>query len=619
MRRILLGALLVAPSLLFSQTDSLLADVVVTGTRSVTPLSVMPQTINIIERDALTEHERVSILPTLAELVPSLYVTSRALLGYGVSDGAAGTITMRGVSSASGGLMVLIDGHPQYQGLFGHAVADPYTTQLAEKVEVVRGPASTLYGSNAMGGVINIVTREQRTNGSQTDASIGGGSYNTWQASASNIARKGRFTSMVGGQFATSDNHRPNMDFYQYGGTLKLGYEISDHWKASGNAELTHFAASYPGSTDSPLLDARQWINRGAAELRISNRYAKAQGAVSAYYNFGRHKINDGHAETAAAKTYYFRSNDALAGLSLYETLRPWKGSDLTLGLDYQHIYGWAGNEDMATGEITRTTGNEGNEHEDEVAGYVNLRQDILSWLTFEGGVRLDYHSQAGAECVPQGGLVARPTAHSTLKATVSKGFRNPSLREMYLWVPANDSLLPERLVTYELAWRHTLLGGKITYALTAYYIKGSNMIQTVLYNGKKRNMNTGEISNSGCEAELAWRINNRWQVDANYSYLHMRNIVVASPEHKAYAGARYRLGKLSLSGGLQYIHGLYTDASAGTTESCALLNLTAHYQAHPNVSFWLKGDNLLGQHYEINAGYPMPKATVMAGVNIHI
>lgn len=95
-------------------------------------------------------------------------------MGYGVSNGAAGGISLRGIGgSPTTGLLVLIDGHPQYMGLMGHPIADAYQSMLAEKVEVVRGPASVLYGSNAMGGVINIVTRRQREDGVRTGVRLG--------------------------------------------------------------------------------------------------------------------------------------------------------------------------------------------------------------------------------------------------------------------------------------------------------------------------------------------------------------------------------------------------------------------------------------------------------------
>lgn len=136
-----------------------LQDVVVTGTRNATDVRFLPQTVTVIGREKLTEQYQTSILPTVMQQVPGLFITSRSMLGYGVSGGAAGGINMRGVAGGSGQLMVLIDGHPQYQGIYGHPISDSYQTLMAERVEVLRGPASMLYGSNAMGGVINIVTR----------------------------------------------------------------------------------------------------------------------------------------------------------------------------------------------------------------------------------------------------------------------------------------------------------------------------------------------------------------------------------------------------------------------------------------------------------------------------
>ena len=140
--------------------DSLaLQEVVVTGTRNATDVRHLPMTVTVIGREKLTMQHQPSVLPTVMQEVPGLFVTSRAMMGYGVSTGAAGGINLRGITGGAGQLMVLIDGHPQYQGIYGHPISDSYQTLMAERVEVLRGPASVLYGSNAMGGVLNIVTR----------------------------------------------------------------------------------------------------------------------------------------------------------------------------------------------------------------------------------------------------------------------------------------------------------------------------------------------------------------------------------------------------------------------------------------------------------------------------
>lgn len=598
-------------------TAHTLDNVVVTGTRNVTDIRHLPMTISVVNRDKLTENQRVNVLPTLSEQVPGLFVTARSMMGYAVSDGAAGGISLRGLGSGAGRMMVLIDGHPQYQGIFGHSISDSYQTMMADRVEVLRGPASMLYGSNAMGGVVNIVTRSMREDGVKTDINLGAGSYGTFQGEFTNRIRSGKFYSVVAGQYGRSDNNRPSMGFEQYGGYAKLGYDFSPHWTAYADVNVTHFNSSYPGSTYEPLLGARQWITRGVASAVVENHYGRTSGAVSVYHNFGRHKINDGYAPGEQPQENYFRSNDALTGFSIYQSATFFTGNRITVGLDYQHIYGKAWNRVIATGEDLDPIGHH---HENEIAGYVDFRQDLFRWLTVDAGVRVDHHSQTGTEWVPQGGLVFRMVKDGELKAMVSKGFRNPTIREMYLWRPANADLRPERMMNYELSWKQRLCGGAFSYGINLFYINGDNIIQTAMVDNRPINVNTGAIENSGVEAEFAWKANRYLSLNGNYSFLHMHNKVLAAPEHKAYLGADYRRGRWMLAGGLQYIDGLYTQVDpTEIQENFLLLNVTAAYKALPWLNIWAKGENLLAQKYEINYGYPMPKATFMGGVNINI
>ena len=153
-----------------------LGEVVVTGTRNATDVRHLPMTLSVVGRPAIENRYDPSLYTVLNEQVPGFFATSRGVMGYGVSDGAAGSINVRGIGG-NAQMLVLIDGHPQYMGLFGHPISDAYQTMLADRVEVLRGPASVLYGSNAMGGVINIVTRKMQEDGIKTHINIGGGSY----------------------------------------------------------------------------------------------------------------------------------------------------------------------------------------------------------------------------------------------------------------------------------------------------------------------------------------------------------------------------------------------------------------------------------------------------------
>ena len=114
-----------------------IGEVVVTGTRHETDIRHLPMTISVVGRQKIAEGFRPSLLPTLTERIPGLFVTGRGIMGYGVSGGAAGQMTLRGVGGGpTTGLLVLIDGHPQYMGLMGHPIADAYQSMLADRVEV---------------------------------------------------------------------------------------------------------------------------------------------------------------------------------------------------------------------------------------------------------------------------------------------------------------------------------------------------------------------------------------------------------------------------------------------------------------------------------------------------
>lgn len=591
-----------------------LHEVVITGTRNATDIRHLPMTLSIINRSELEKRYEPSLLPTLTEQIPGLFATSRGVMGYGVSTGAAGSINVRGIGSGAQ-MLVLIDGHPQYMGLFGHPIADAYQTMLAERVEVLRGPASVLYGSNAMGGVINIVTRQQKKDGVRTNINVGTGSYGTVQTEATNRIRKNRFSSIVAASYNRTDGHRPDIGFEQYGGYAKLGYDINNTWNVYGDVNVTHFNASNPGPVYEPLLDNNSRITRGMASFALQNNYKYSSGALGFFYNWGRHKINDGYEMGKEPQTSLFNSKDLMMGVSWYQSAILFKGNRLTLGFDYQHFGGESWNKVIATGEKEPGI----NKKQDEFAGYIDVRQNFSTYLSMNVGLRMDHHSHVGPELVPQGGLAFHLPRNTELKAMVSKGFRNPTIREMYMFPPQNPDLKPERLMNYELSFTQKLLDGNLCYGANIYYINGDNTIMTTQVNGYPKNINTGFIENWGIESNIGYCINSQWKLNANYSWLHMENPVLAAPEHKLYAGFDFTQGRWGIYSGVQYVKGLYVSVGeTQATEDFILWNIRGNYRLCKYVDLYAKGENLLAQQYEIMRGYPMPKATFMGGININ-
>ncbi len=594
-----------------------LQEVVITGTRAATDVRQLSQTVNVIDRSDIEETNRASLLPLLTEQVPGLFITQRGYSGFGVSGGAAGNISMRGMTGGTARMIVLIDGHPNYAGIYGHPIADSYQSLMTERVEVLRGPASILYGSGAMAGVVNIVTKKEE--GTHARLHAGYGSFNTAETEFTASTSQGKFSAVASGSYNRTDGHRDNMNFEQFGGYAKLGYDISDNWNASANVDVTRFKASQPGSESAPLIDADQEITRGTSALFIENNYARTQGAVSLFYSWGDHWINDGYAPGATPKLFRFISYDEMLGASAWQSASLFDGNRLTLGFDY-YRYGGKADNHFVDGPTAGQDVPQVDEREDEFAGYLEMRQAIGSLLTLNAGLRVDHHSKSGTELVPQAGAAFHLPANAEVKLSIGKGFRYPIIREMFMYPPQNAALEAERLWNYELAFSQTLLDGKLNYGVNLFYLDADNIIITApnpTAPPPMLNQNSGELKNKGVELQASYLVSKSIAVHGNYSYLDMENPVIGAPEHKAYLGGSYTSNGLHVSTGLQYINGLYSAVGPDKKEDFLLWNARVSYQLTDMVQLWVNGDNLLNTKYQINAGYPMPGIAFMAGVNL--
>ena len=407
------------------------------------------------------------------------------------------------------------------------------------------------------------------------------------------------------------DGHRKDMGFGGWGGYLKLGYDFTAHWKAFADVNLNHFAASNPGSVTAPLIDNDALITRGMTSFSLDNRYERTSGSLKFFYNFGYHKIDDGHSPGQPSPDYRFRSRDRMLGITAYQSYRLFTGNQTTLGADYQRSGGRAWNRYPDRDEqLADKTLN-------EVAVYLNMQQTLARWMTLNAGVRMDYNPHFGAQWVPQFGISFPIAPETVLKAILSKGFRTPTIREMYMFPPQNPDLRPERLMNYEFSVTQSFWQRKLSLSANVYYLKGDNTIQAVFDGNRPINVNTGRIENYGVELTARYRAARSLAFSGNYSWLHMEYKILAAPQHKLYAGIDFIRPRWSVSTGVQYVRGLYTDLKAPGTEQFVLWNLRASWQASSVVELFARGENLLAQDYEINAGYPMPRATVFGGVNL--
>ncbi len=580
-------------------TDSVrLDEVLVTGSKTAAPVSSIPVSVSQVNRTEIENSGQINVLTALSAYMPGIFVTERNILGFGVSTGGSGAISIRGISSQPNtSVLVLIDGHPQYQGLFGHPLSDAYVATDVEKAEVIRGPASILYGSNAMAGVINLITRNQRSEGLNLTAGASYGSYNTQKYFATAGYKKEKWSMFVSGNHDRTDGTRANTDFRITDGYLKTSYEINKNLSLTADFNQASYNANDNGSVYADPAPFNIDILRAKAALSFDNRFANADGSVKIYHNYGKHILSDG-----------FRSTDHNNGLMMYETFRWDKGTSLTAGLDLKQ-YGGTANRGLNADTLLGIT---------EAALYVYASQRLAGVLSLNAGFRAEFHSLYGFEPVPMGGLTYSPSANTVFKTSVSKGFRNPTVMELYLYAP-NPELKPERMVNYELSWLQTLADSKLQFELTAFYARGNNLIQVAGSGPTAQRQNTGSFRNKGIEFSGKYRLLPNLMIYGNYSYTGFEKKVLAAPEQLANLSVNYRYKIWNFNAGLQHVEKLYTRITpAPVTETYTLLNARASAQLSRTVNIYLSGNNLLNKHYEINYGYPMPGINWNTGVKIN-
>lgn len=600
----------VAGGVAANDTTHVLGEIVVVEKGAKAPVPLLPLDVRIVGTQTIDNSTETNLLPVLQNRIPGMFVTERGIAGYGVSGGAAGSVSIRGVGGGNK-VLFLIDGQPQWAGVFGHSLPDTYVTNDVERVEVVSGPSSLLYGSGAMGGSVNLITRRAGQEGLSGSVRAMGGSYGT-QKYGAKAGYKHRGLRVLGAaSYESTDGDRRGMGYWLANQYATVSYDFSTHWEAGANIMLTETKADNPGSIyrELPLgMWAKQF--RTTASVFIKNHYDIAAGGIQAYYNRGKHDIDDGLDGRNEPRTYLFHSNDFNMGMTMYQTVKPWTGNDLSLGVDFKHWGGRAYNTDKSDGTESPIV----DKHVNEIAGYAMMQQALFrNYLSLNAGVRLEHSSQFGNEWVPQAGFILRPLPASRLKFSYGKGFRSPNIRELYMYGPRNPDLLPERMDNFEVELRKWLLDSRLNLGLSLYYINGDNLIQTVMVDGSSKNINTGKFINKGFEFDAAFNVSKEWSLTANYAYLHTDARIVGAPKNKLFGELVYTPGQWRFSIDLQGVWGLNTEESK---ESYALLNVRAAYsfEFKKPLMLFVKGENLTAAKYQINYGFPMPRATVMAG-----
>jgi iron complex outermembrane receptor protein len=272
---------------------------------------------------------------------------------------------------------------------------------------------------------------------------------------------------------------------------------------------------------------------------------------------------------------------------------------------------------------ISPGLGNKSGQHlfVEETGAYLMVDRTFFSKLSLNAGIRWDHHSGFGATWIPQFGATYKVSDQTHAKLWISRGFRNPSIRELYLFPTANPDLKPESMWNHELTLSQEFAGRKGNIELTGYILNGENLILAVpnpTAPPPVKNANTGEFNHKGFETTIRYSVNGNLSFNGSYSYLNMDRPKVSSPVHQLFAGGEYRRGKINLSVSLRHIAKLYTlTGSQNITQTFTLLNSRFAFQLNRHAGLFVSGENLLDEEYQMQYGYPMPGMTFFGGLSL--
>jgi outer membrane cobalamin receptor len=582
------------------------APVVVTGQRYEMPQKDVAASISVVKAKEIRSTNLTTTADAVSYLTPGVFTTRRSTVGYGVAALAGGSISIRGLGGKPNTqILVLIDGRPDFQGIFGHPLNDAYPLDNVEHIEVLRGPASAVYGTNAFGGVINIITKKLPHTGFFTNVKIGYGSFNTQNYLLQHSGSFGKFQYFLSGTLNKSDGHRDRGKFRGHNYMVKLGYQINPNFKLILNSCITPYEFNDPGPLGVDLVGYFDFgeITRSSMDLTLNNDFETTSGTIKLHGNFGRHDLSDG-----------WKSDDQTNGLLAFQNFQLPFEVITTIGFDVKRYGGTAKSNDTKLGTFFN----------DELAAYFHIQKVFKKKLVVATGIRLDDNSHYGQEWIPKFGIVYHPFSKTAIRSTVAKGFRTPTVKDLYLFPPANHDLKPERLWNFELGYNQ-YFGQYFSIDVCGYFYEGDQLIQTAMVStGQPQNLNVGENQAKGFELSLQADPMKTLSINLSYSYLDSKESIPFAP-NKFNFFINYQMGSLDLTLYGEYITNLYASYQLNqmppktTVEKMTnytLAHFKLNYKIMENINFSLGIENLFDESYQILKGYPMPGSTFISSVN---
>ena len=616
-----------------------------------------PGVTSIVEKEDVDKSSKNDLINVISENVPSFYTANNRIMGFGVASSGAATMSIRGIgvsgwspqtgTGPTTGVPILINGMDVTMMINNHPVADIFSMKNIEKIEVLHGPQPVLYGSSAMGGIINVITKRRSKEGYDTNVSASYGSYNTTDDHVSHNGKIGDFDYGVSYNFRYTDGHREQeingttftSEYLSHNGTAHFGYEFNKHWYAGLDTYAMKMEIHDPGAEGETSDELEVFdITRGGTVVQIGNTFNKIEGSLQLYGNWGHHlNTLPGYDNVDNYESY-----DSMYGAKLKETITPMDGTNITLGTEGRR-YGGKAYNNRTHFEYTD------DKFIQEASGFGLLEQAFFDrFFIVSGGGRYTHNSEYGGYNAWQGGAIVNPFDTTKIHFQAARGFKVPDIIQYYnKWMDGDYTikerdvdLKPETYTSYEVGIEQSI-NDIILASITGYRIYSKNKFTKEIVGFKETEWRNAEDFNyNGLEASLVVKPVKVLKLNAGYSFIdneYRNRVLPYVPRHKLLSGATVSIGGLMVNLNSEYVKDVYANEQERTIgpntiehkklDNYFIINAKITYTFLENYKVFANFNNITDREYATYAiykfppdneflEYPMPGFHMLAGVS---
>jgi len=588
--------------------------VVVSATRFDIPLDQSPASASVITSEDFEQKQIERVSDALRE-VPGLSV---------VQTGVAGQLTSvftRGLRSEH--TQVLLDGIPINQGLQGAFNFADFTTDDIDRIEVVRGPQSTLYGPRALAGVIQIFTK-QGTGAPGVMFAAEGGSYDTFREWTQSDGKIEQFDYSIGASRLDTDNARPNNNYRNTAAITNIGWLPNEQLRIGGLFMYSNSDIGLPNTIFDPRLIDHFLTERWLIGPHIDWNPTDWWDHKFIFSYDHERQINDPNEDGFVGPT---RALFERTQIDYQNDLRPTSWLTLTSGFFYSRLN--AGQERPFVLQIFGPQPTFVSDHTQQVAGFLQTTVMPIENLILVAGGRFDHFNQFGGVWTYRfAGSYKIDRTNTTLHSSVGTGFSPPSSQDKIFG--NNFGLKPEHDLGWDIGVRQELWKNRVAVGLTYFHNDLSNVIG---FNGLFQTLNLGAAETEGLEAELHAQPITDLVFTASYTYLDARKTssedisqlqgarLPRRPRNEIYVSASYLWYKrLRTTIEAKFVNAREELNFGGPNfdiEDYSFVNIAAEYEVNPHVSVFGRIDNLTNEHYSEVFGFPALGRAAYGGVKV--